>query len=68
MDGHVDISKGPWIMELGATPQLAPTILFLNGIGVPIDQIIFFVNQPIIRTYLNTLENEGKTWLTNPPY
>ena len=66
MDGHVDISKGPWIMELGATPQLAPTILFLNGIGVPIDQIIFFVNQPIIRTYLNTLENEGKTWLFNP--
>ena len=66
MDGHVDISKGPWIMELGATPQLAPTILFLNGIGVPIDQIIFFVNQPSIRTYLSALENEGKTWLFNP--
>ena len=66
MDGHVDISKGPWIMEMGATPQIAPTILFLNGIGVPIDQIVFFVNQPAIRTYLQALENEGKTWLFNP--
>tara|TARA_R110002095_G_scaffold26865_6_gene27059 strand:+ start:3425 stop:8620 length:5196 start_codon:yes stop_codon:yes gene_type:complete len=66
MDGHVDISKGPWVMELGATPQVAPVILFLNNIGVPIDQIVFFVNQPIIKTYIGTLENAGQTWLYNP--
>jgi len=65
MDGYVDISKGPWIMEMGATPQAAPTILFLNSIGVPIDQIIFFINQPIIREYLLTLENKGKRWIYN---
>ena len=65
MDGYVDISKGPWIMEMGATPQAAPTILFLNSIGVPIDQIIFFMNQPIIREYLLTLENKGKRWIYN---
>jgi hypothetical protein len=34
IDGYVDISKGPWIMELGATPNVASTWLFLVKIGV----------------------------------
>ena len=35
IDGYVDISKVPWIMELGATPNTASTWLFL---------IKFFIN------------------------
>jgi hypothetical protein len=63
IDGYVDISNGPWIMELGATPNVASTWLFLTKIGVPIDTISYFMNQPIIREYLGTIENAGYSWL-----
>ena len=63
IDGYVDISKGPWIMELGATPNVASTWMFLSSIGVPIDTIAYFMNQPIIRDYLAKVENSGYSWL-----
>ena len=63
IDGYVDISNGPWIMELGATPNVASTWLFLTKIGVPIDTVSYFMNQPIIREYLGTIENAGYSWL-----
>jgi hypothetical protein len=63
IDGYVDISKGPWIMELGATPNVASTWLFLAKIGVPIDTVAYFMNQPIIRDYLKTVESAGYSYL-----
>lgn len=63
IDGYVDISKGPWIMELGATPNVASTWLFLVKIGVPIDTVAYFMNQPIVRDYLQNIENAGYSWL-----
>ena len=63
IDGYVDISKGPWIMELGATPNVASTWLFLVKIGVPIETVAYFMNQPIVRDYLTMIENEGYSWL-----
>jgi len=63
IDGYVDISKGPWIMELGATPNVASTYLFLAKLGVPIDTIAYFMNQPIVQDYLRTIESEGYSWL-----
>ena len=63
IDGYVDIAKGPWIMELGANPNVASTFLFLVKIGVPIDQVAYFMNQPIIRDYLRSIENAGYSYL-----
>lgn len=63
IDGYVDISKGPWIMELGATPNVASTWLFLTKLGVPIKTVSYFMNQPIIRDYLRTIESAGYSWL-----
>jgi hypothetical protein len=63
IDGYVDISKGPWIMELGASPNVAGTFLFLIKIGVPMNTVGYFMNQPIIRDYLNKVENAGYSWL-----
>jgi len=63
IDGYVDISKGPWIMELGATPNVASTFMFLAKLGVPIDTVSYFMNQPIIRDYLRSIENSGYSWL-----
>jgi hypothetical protein len=65
IDGYVDISKGPWIMELGATPNVASTWMFLVKVGVPINTVAYFMNQPIIREYLRDLERKGYSWLFN---
>ncbi len=63
IDGYVDISKGPWIMDLGATPNVTSTWLFLVDLGVPMDTIGYFMNQPIIKDYLRAVENKGYSWL-----
>jgi hypothetical protein len=63
IDGYVDISKGPWIMELGAAPNVASTWLFLVKLGVPIKEVAYFMNQPIIKDYLDSIENAGYSWL-----
>lgn len=65
IDGYVDISKGPWIMELGATPNTASTWLFLIKLGVPVDTVAYFMNQPIIRQHLKEIENAGYSWIFN---
>jgi len=59
MDGFVDIAKGPWIMQMGITPKVAPVVLLLNSLGVPIEEIVYFINQPIIKEHLQNLENKG---------
>jgi hypothetical protein len=63
IDGYVDIAKGPWIMELGASPNVASTWLFLIKLGVPVKTVGYFMNQPIIRDYLSKVENAGYSWL-----
>jgi len=68
IDGYVDISKGPWIMELGATPNVASTFMFLAKVGVPIDTVAYFMNQPIIKDYLRSIENDGYSYLFMDSY
>jgi predicted NAD-dependent protein-ADP-ribosyltransferase YbiA (DUF1768 family) len=63
IDGYVDISKDTWIMQLGITPNVASTWMFLIRVGVPIEEIAYFMNQPMIREYLKELERKGSTWL-----
>jgi hypothetical protein len=63
IDGYVDISKGPWIMELGATPNVASTWLFLIKLGVPVEEVAYFMNQPILRDYLKSVETAGYSYL-----
>ena len=65
IDGYVDISKGPWIMRLGATQNVASTWLFLIKLGVPANTVGYFMNQPIVKDYLRSLDNNGYTWLFN---
>ncbi len=62
IDGYVDISKGPWIMDLGASPNVSGTFMFLAKLGVPIDEVVYFMNQPIIRDYLRKIESAGYSW------
>ena len=68
IDGYVDISGGPWIMEMGATPNVASTFMFLVKAGVPVDTVVYFMNQPIIKDYLRSVENEGYSYLFMDTY
>ena len=68
IDGYVDISGGPWIMEMGATPNVASTFMFLVKAGVPVDTVVYFMNQPIIKDYLRSIENEGYSYLFMDTY
>jgi hypothetical protein len=63
IDGYVDISKDPWIMEMGATPNVASTFMFLVKLGIPVDTVAYFMNQPMIREYIQSIENEGYSFL-----
>lgn len=63
IDGYVDITKGAWVMELGASPNVASTWMYLVKLGVPIDTVGYFMNQPIVRDYLKTIQNNGYSWL-----
>ena len=63
IDGYVDVTKDPWVMKLGAAANTVGTWLFLAKIGVPIKTVAYFMNQPIIRDYLKTIENNGYSWL-----
>ena len=63
VDGYVDISNGPWIMQMGATPEVTATWQFLLKIGVPFKDVAYFINQPIIKDYLQKIENKGYSWL-----
>ena len=63
IDGFVDISNGPWIMQMGANPNVVATFQFLNTIGVPMKDVVYFMNQPIIRDYLKMIEVKGYSWL-----
>jgi len=55
-------------MRLGITPTVAGTWLFLIRAGVPLTDVAYFMNQPIIRDYLQLLENNGKSYLFNSNY
>lgn len=59
MDGYVDISKDEFIMLMGATPELAGVYLFLVNIGVDVREIMYFMNQPIIREYILQVTSRG---------
>jgi len=63
IDGYVDISNGAWVMDLGATPDVAGTWLTLVKFGVPVDTVALFMNQPIILDYLASLQAKGSTYL-----
>ena len=67
IDGYVDISKGPWIMQLGAVPNVAGTWLFLIKAGVPLKDVGYFMNQPIVRQYLKELANLGRSGVFSKP-
>lgn len=56
INGYVDVAKDAFIIELGADLNVASTYMFLEKIGVPTRDVIFFMNQPIIKELLKEMQ------------
>jgi hypothetical protein len=52
MNGWVDVAKDSWIFDIQGNAELSPSLLFLIQAGVPLEQAVYFMSQPIIRDYV----------------
>ena len=56
----VDVAKDPYIMKIITSDLAVGTFMFLQRVGVPLKTSAMFMNQPIIKKYLEMLDSEGK--------
>lgn len=52
VNGYVDISKDTWILEMGASLDVAGIYLLMERMGISSDKIALFMNQPVIRQFI----------------
>jgi hypothetical protein len=52
INGWVDIAKDAWIFNIQGNKEVSPILLFMVQSGVPIDEAIYFVSNPLIRQYV----------------
>ena len=52
MNGWVDVEKDAWIFFIQGNYEVAPTLLYLIKAGVPVEEAILFVSNPLVREYV----------------
>lgn len=65
IDGPVDIAKDSWVTQLFQNTKMFSTSLLMQKLGIKDETVVMFLNQPIIREYIKTLENNNTRWLYN---
>ena len=53
MNGWVDVEKDAWIFFIQGNYEVAPTLLYLVKAGVPVQEAIYFVSNPLVREYVD---------------
>jgi hypothetical protein len=61
----VDVAKDPYILKIIGSDLAVGTFMFLQRAGVPIETSAIFMNQPIIKEYLNLLDSTNARGLFN---
>jgi hypothetical protein len=61
MNGAVDVGKDAWVAYLQGNMQVIPKILFLLQAGTPLEDIVYFVTNPLIREYVKVQQSAGST-------
>lgn len=56
INGWVDVAKDPWIAYVMGTPEASPSLLYLIQAGVPFKQAVYFLANPLVREYFDTLK------------
>ncbi len=61
VNGYVDVSKDTWVLEMGATLDVAGIFLMMERLGIDSDKIVLFMNQPVVRNFieLKVLKNSS---------
>jgi hypothetical protein len=62
INGWVDIAKDAWIFNIQGNKEVGPTLLFLIQAGVPLEQAIYFVSNPLIRQYVREQKKAKSTF------
>ena len=52
MNGWVDVEKDAWIFFIQGNYEVAPQLLYLTKAGVPVEEAIYFVSNPLVREYV----------------
>ena len=55
----VDVARDPYIMKIIKNEMVVGTFMFARRIGISREDIVMFMNQPIIDAYLTMLDNSG---------
>jgi hypothetical protein len=58
INGWVDVEKDEWIFFIQGNKELSGALLFLTQAGVPLEEAVYFLNQPIIRDFYNRLRKK----------
>lgn len=53
INGWVDVEKDAWIFFIQGNYEVAPTLLYLIKAGVPVEEAIYFVSNPLVREYVD---------------
>ena len=59
LSGFVDAAKDPFIFNINVNFNTAATWFYLLKMGVPLKNVAYFMNQPIIREYIKRLDNSN---------
>ena len=67
INSFVDVAKDPYILKIIYSDRIVGTMMTLERIGVPMKTAALFMNQPIIREFVNMLdaENTGNSAIYN---
>jgi exodeoxyribonuclease-5 len=52
INGSVDVAKKAWIFNVQGNKELINNLLFMVMAGVPVEDAVYFLSQPIIRDYV----------------
>jgi hypothetical protein len=66
VNAFVDVSKDPYILKIIGSNRVVGTFMFLERIGVPIEQVGMFMNQPIIKEYISYLDSKNLKGIFRP--
>ena len=53
MNGWVDVEKDAWVFFIQGNYEVAPTLIYMIKAGVPVEEAVYFVSNPLVREYVN---------------
>lgn len=60
-NAFVDVAKDPYILKIIFSNRVVSTFMFLERAGVSMENTAMFMNQPIIRKFINYLDSTNKS-------